>query len=255
VNLIQLLSIELGQSCNLGYAHTKCPNRHPERYTSVDTSQALDDEAIVTFVKRACSSGFGGLIAWHYYNEPLMQSERMFWLMARIISEASHKRFLLWTNGTKIPDDVSEFRAFEQIHVTAYGNIEVIQKANGLRSVCKSVHIHHNGFDGRLGGLGNESRLACLRPFTELVLDNYGNLHLCCHDWRGLASPGNIFKTPFNELMDRWHGMRQEICGSEIIAKAPEACRKCQMRSGSMSCFDEAAKQRAEAWREGIVRC
>jgi sulfatase maturation enzyme AslB (radical SAM superfamily) len=253
--LTQLLSIELGHRCNLGEVHSQCPNMHPHRWTSLDTSQELSDEAIVDVAGAFVRHGFTGLIAWHYYCEPLMQQERMFALMKRINRAIGHDRFLLWTNGTLLPDDLAPFAAFEQIHVTAYGDVTVMQRANVLREVCAHVIVHHNGFDSRLAGFNSQSPARCLRPFTEFVVDAFGNVHLCCYDWRGLASPGNIFTTPIDRLIEKWQAIRATIVGQTMSTEAPEACRRCRMRTASLTAFDEVAKARAEHWLSEVVKC
>ena len=251
----QILSIELGSECNLGCLHQACPNRSPERYAHVDSEWPLEDDAIVRLVSEFYARGFAGLVAWHYYNEPLIQIERMFGLMDWIAEKTPKARFLLWTNGTLIPSDCRRFAAFEQCHVTHYGGDNAPRNLAALRASCPRVHVHHNGFDRRLIGLSNESDSSCLRPFTEFVIDYHGNVHLCCYDWRGLASPGNVLTQPLDEVLARWVEIRATVVGERMTRKAPEACRRCQMRTAAFSGFDTVARRRAEQWRKERVAC
>jgi hypothetical protein len=251
-NLTQLLSIELGTECNLGHVHAACPNRNHERYEHLDTTRTLNDGMIVRLAARLYAMGFGGMVAWHYYNEPLTQADRMFRLMAYIKEQSPQARFLLWTNGTLVPPDCSQFAAFDQIHVTDYRQFGHAPKfVERLSRVCGAVHVHPGRLDQRLAGLGPEDSRPCVRPFTEFVVDYYGNVHLCCYDWRGLASPGNVFTTPLDKIFQRWAKIREAVSRNAMLPIAPEACRRCAMRCGGITSFDVGAKQRAEAWRVG----
>jgi len=144
----QFLIFELGHKCNLAHVHKLCPSASPERFANVDTSRELTDDMIVrTAVRMYQEFGFRGLIGWHYYNEPTIQRERMMSLMARIKSEVSEARFVLWTNGTHILSS-DEMDAFDQIHVTDYtrdGNTPLVQIADHEKS-----QVHHWPLDSRL---------------------------------------------------------------------------------------------------------
>jgi len=253
-SLTQLLSIELGRDCNLGHIHTACPNNLGlGRYAHLDKSRVLNDGMIVRLATRFYQRGFHGLVAWHYYNEPLLQKDRMFRLMAQIRTIIPKARFLLWTNGTLFPTDCSDFRAFEQIHVTDYSaSGHGPRNLPALLQVCRHVQVHQWPLDGRLIGLGTDSARPCLRPFTEFIVDFFGNVHPCCYDWRGLASIGNVFTSTFDTLMNRWGELRRQVCREAMTGDAPEACRRCQLRCNTITSFDLQAKAHAEAWRKAM---
>lgn len=250
-HLTQLLSIELGTQCNLGRIHTGCPNCNPERYAHLDTARMLNDGMIVNLVKRFYDFyGFAGLVAWHYYQEPLVQAERMFRLMVAIKATVPRARFCLWTNGTLVPGDCSRFGAFEQIHVTDYTNDGHPPKnLDALRNACRSVSVHSGHLDGRLIGLGGDSDRCCRRIFTEFIVDHFGNVHPCCYDWRGLASPGNIFTAGLDKCVQRWRLLRASIAGERMTFDAPAACRKCQLRTASLTGFVPKVKLAASRWK------
>ncbi|MFA5054406.1 MAG: SPASM domain-containing protein [Parcubacteria group bacterium] len=252
--LTQLLSIELCRDCNLGHVHTACPNKNAERYAHTDTHRVLNDGMIVRFATRFYKRGFTGLVAWHYYNEPLLAKDRMFLLMRQIKAITPQARFLLWTNGTLLPADCSDFAAFGQIHVTDYtqsGHRPV--NIPSLRRACANVQVHSWPLDKRLVGLGAETSTPCTRPFTEFIVDYFGNVHPCCYDWRGLASVGNVFTSTFDTLIERWGELRRAMCREAMTANAPEACRRCQLKCGGITSFDQEAKARAIAWRQAML--
>jgi hypothetical protein len=237
--MLQLLSFEISDRCNLASAHSRCPcHLGLARYSHLDTSHLLDDATIIETARRFYREfGFRGMIAWHYYNEPLLQAERMFGLIARIRCAVPESRFLLWTNGTLLPADCSAFAAFAEIHVTDYGGANPPRNLDALRATCPRVIVERGNLDGRLAGLGEPADNPCKRPYTEFGVDAYGNCHLCCVDWRGLASQGNVLRDGLDACVSKWAAMAGAVCGDRMTAEAPEACRRCPRRYGAMSGF------------------
>lgn len=285
------LILELGTQCNLGQLHDKCPNQHPDRYKHVDTSRAMSDDTIVdTAVAMIQKHGFRGLIGWHFYNETTLSLDRMFRLMSRIQVLESSARFVLWTNGTLIQQDCSEYEQFAEIHVTDYGLDSIPCLSNRLHGMKGAVHVHRWPLDDRLTATGNEpgrpeSDEPCCRMFTELIFDYYGNVHLCCYDWRGLGSPGNIHYNTVESIVKRWQATRRAMIGVRMenrefssvaplldasshreamrvgqvtlgtVPAVPQVCRSCTApgRNAHITSFVKAPAQAALAYRLEIL--
>ncbi len=248
---LQILQFELGSACNLAGGHTDCPSSHPERYADLDTSRKLDDDTIANSAIEAYRSlGFTGLVSFMYYNEPLVEADRMFALMARIKAGAPAARFLLWTNGTLIPEDCERFRQFEQIIVSGYNDMS-LRGCDHLRAAGISAKVIENPkLDTRLIDLEPVDRDApCLRPFVELIVDHHGNTHLCCYDWRGRGTWGNLLDVPIAELAKRWRAMLPAIAGEQMTAEAPAACRSCGYRWQKYQQHDAVIVERARKLR------
>jgi len=254
LSLLQMLEFELGGKCNLGHVHHECPNMHPDRYGELDTSRELDDDTIVSAAVQAYQHlGFTGLVGWIYYNEPLLQMERMFSLMERIKDEAPKARFILWTNGTLIPEDCERFRLFEQIVVSQYNEQSTlgIGRLASLNIPCKVIR------DAQLDNrcylpTNEETQTPCLRPFVELIIDNHGNSHLCCYDWQGSGTLGNVFDDGFAAIVTRWRDALPEISGHTMTEDAPEVCRGCAHKWDQYQCHDNQIVERAKLWRAGL---
>jgi hypothetical protein len=249
--LTQMLEFELGSECNLGTTHAACPNLHPNRYGKLDTSRELDDDTIVNTAVRAYRElGFSGMVGWIYYNEPLLQAERMFALMERIKQEVPRARFILWTNGSLIPEECEQYRQFEQIVISNYGpnSQRGIERLAERKIACRS--IDNAALDNRLVQIApvDESE-PCLRPFVELIIDNHGNTHLCCYDWQGKGTWGNVFTTDFGELATKWREMLPTIAGETMSDEAPAVCRGCGHRWSKYQQHDEAIVERARRFR------
>ena len=262
LSTIQFLVFEVGHECNLSHAHSRCPNGLGlARYGRLDVSRELDDAAIVACAGAAYQRfGFQGMIAWHYYNEPTLQWERLRELMRRIHLSAStssrnerpwRPRFCLWTNGTRGREN-KDFLGVNLLVVTDYpGGVQL---------------------DDRLaenGSPGAESDMPCVRPFCELVIDNFGNHHPCCADRRGEASLGNIFQLRsdgasavagveegFAAIVRRWEAFRQNVCGGRMTPQAPPRCRRCRSifrdpRDAAILSIVPAAAAAAKIFRRG----
>lgn len=256
LHTLQVICFELGKDCNLGTTHAACPNRNPERFALLDASRELDDDAIVAAASEAYNRlGFTGLVAWHYYNEPLLQADRMFSLMARITLASPGARFLLWTNGTKIPEDCERFRQFEQIFVSEY-TTESRRGYDRLAAKGISARVIENAqFDDRLVGPAPPYLSEpCLRPFVELIFDAYGNAHLCCYDWRGEGTIGNLHAAGIAPIAIKWREMLPNIAGREMGSDAPAVCQACGHRWQKYQTHDEAIVQRARQYRAELMK-
>ena len=234
MELTQYICFEIGRGCNLGHLHAKCPNQHPERYSVLPHSHAFTDEQIIdTAAAMYQVHGFRGRVGWHYYNEPLLAATRMWRLMNAIdVRTKGEANYTLWTNGTLIPYDCTQFDRFADIHVTDYDIPD-----NPVRNVKSLLRAHPRArigrveLDDRLNAIGDDISYApCRRMFLEVIVDYYGNVRLCCHDWRGLGSIGNLHVDSLNLLVSRWKAIRRLLSGEKMAEHAPDVCLRCRMK-------------------------
>ena len=255
--LTQMLEFELGSDCNLGKSHVNCPNTHPERYGALDTTRVIDDDTIVDCAVAAYRDlGFTGLIGWIYYNEPLLEMDRMFGLMDRIKAEAPKARFILWSNGMLVPEDCTRFAAFSQIVISEYNeaSAEGFKRLEAAKLPGTLRLLEDAQFDNRMIQIQPTDKAApCLRPFVEFIVDNHGNVHLCCYDWQGWATPGNILDEGFAEVATRWRDGLADIAGDKMTAAAPDFCQRCGHRwSTKHQAHDQRIMERANRWRKAL---
>jgi hypothetical protein len=238
---MQFLIFEICRECNLGEKHHLCPSTDVRRYANLPQSGTLSDDKIVEIVKAMYREhGFRGLVGWHYYNEPLLAWKRLQLLMPRIRREVPESRFVLWTNGTIAPTAPDFLTLFEKAYVTDYTEQGTPPKHLGLiqRSV-KTVEVIRAKFDQRKDAKRRHGNARCLRPFTEFIIDYYGNVHLCCYEWQGVSSPGNVLIKPLDELVGTWQAWRKAIAHPKgMQAEAPVACRECWMRAQELTPLD-----------------
>lgn len=254
LSLLQIIDFELGSKCNLGHVHEECPNSHPERFKDLSTEKKLDDETIINAAVAAYDRlGFTGLVGFHYYNEPLLQAERLFRVIDAIKAKVPAARFILWTNGMLIPENVEPFRAFAQIVISGY-NAESERGRNRLQAAGLQVnYIPDAQLDNRLQTLEIKGvNSGCMRPFLEMIFDAYGNTHICCYDWRGQGTTGNLFRDSIDVLASKWKASLPKITGDKMASDAPTVCQQCSHRQSHFQVHDHAVVQRAKTWRTSL---
>lgn len=221
------IMFEFHTMCNLSDAHPWCPSGH--RYGDGPTLRDAD------IVDLACLAwrdfDFRGRFGFHYYNEPMVQWERLLGLLDLIQAELPEATFALWTNGTHIDASMeADLNRFAVVVVTDYGNIDtdMIRRMVPYAEIIKSRKDDRLTFEADLPT--DHPTPPCIRPLTELIVDYWGNLHICCYDWRGRSSPGNVLIEEPAECFRRWQSMRDGILTARRIGDMPAACRRCGQR-------------------------
>lgn len=252
MNKTGYLIFEVCKTCNLGKLHEPCPNQHPERFRDVLADKTVPDSMIVDIAKRMHEvHGFRGRIGWHYYNEPLMAEKRVWRLMDAIDAVLPQARYTLWTNGTRWPQSPENLKRFEEVHLTDYRLEDYPVDRDAWRAMVPHVKVQHWGLDERTQNIElapDKRHKPCRRMFTEFIVDYYGNVHLCCYDWRGLGSPGNVHTDSLDVLVAKWTSIRDSMIGDDMTAAAPNVCRLCWMRSAGITCFVQEAAEEAEQY-------
>lgn len=228
MNRLQLLSFEIGRTCNLAALHPWCPVNDPSRH-SVNGCNGLQmpltDGEILDFAKFAQLRGFAGLVAWHYYNEPMIHLDRILALGCQLREVGL--RMGLWTNGTLIrEDDLAWIERFDSVWITDHDRERRALYQRLVNKFPGRVHLKCGGHDDRLTVYSTPAKrcMPCWRPtVTEMIVDYVGDLHLCCTDWRGECQIGNVRRDNHAELLDRWG--RMAVAAS--VGALP-VCAQCQ---------------------------
>ena len=232
------LILEACKSCNLGKVHKECPNLHPERYSHVEHNKGVNDAKFVEVAKEMHEKhGFRGRIGFHYYGDPLCSEVRLWRLMDAIDVAVPGARYTLWTNGTRWPKKPDNLVRFEEVHLTDYQLPDYPVDTAAWKEVVPRIQFHHWNLDNRITAISQTLHHPCRRMFTEFIVDFYGNVHLCCYDWKGLGSPGNVHTSSVAELVEKWQAIRVTISGNAMKPEAPKACLECGMRSAGITRF------------------
>jgi hypothetical protein len=119
---------------------------------------------------------------------------------------------------------------FEDIWVSNYFNQDWKAILDGFKG---RLHILDGKLDGRKMLLNIPTMRRCMRPFNEIVIDNHGNMHLCCADWIGEAGLGNVIKDGFETTVKRFMSVRAGVASQPMAGDVPEICKRCTIRESS----------------------
>ena len=220
---LQLLSFEIGRTCNLAAVHPWCPVNAPGRYLS---DRAIADGEILAWAESCKAAGFAGLVCFHYYNEPMVQLPRVVGL-AVALRELLGLRAGLWTNGELIdPTRLDWVAAFDKVWITDHNPARRALYQSLVLQFPGTVHLKSGGHDSRLQIGQGRQRVPrpCYRPTcTEMIVDNEGRLHLCCTDWPGETQIGNVLHDLHADLLIRWRAVAEAARGGAL-----PVCAKCQ---------------------------
>ena len=242
------LIFEYQPRCNLATEHRWCPSWSRLKHSPPPGTGAthLTTDKIVELTLLAREFGFDGLVGFHYYNEPMLEWNRLLGIMARLEEQSPPFRFILWTNGTYIrPDMAKDLARFEVVVVTNHTGLDL----GMIWAMCPGVELVLSTPDDRLTARVDspldDRTSPCLRPMTEFVIDYWGEVHLCCYDWRAQSGIGNVLTDDPADCITRWQQARDAIVTAWTIGDLPEACRHCTHRDYTLQSYCSVAGWRA----------
>jgi len=163
--------------------------------------------------------GFKGKIGWHYYNEPMITIDRGLNLMNQISSKYPDTKYVLWTNGYKIDKSSREWLSlFHQISISLYNEEDRMRLTSAIKNIpgASCVAAQH---DSRLQvyDVKQKNPGGCRRPMDiEMSINHYGNMRMCCSDFRGHISMGNIMEEDHDLLINMWFEMAEKVAAGEV---------------------------------------
>ncbi|MDO8640050.1 MAG: hypothetical protein Q7R33_00735 [Nitrosarchaeum sp.] len=233
VKNLQYLSFELAPCCNLAKDHPWCPINDPLRYPKYESRHRCPDEKIVEFVMTMIFRGFRGHFAFHFYSDPLIDIRRFLNLIQSITHLWAPAKFCLWTNGVLLDAQCQNWlHLFSQINVTLYrpedkSRIEKLTTGHNVRFMESCPDDRRQIYD-----CTSYRKISCQRPaIIELPVNYYGNIRLCCADYRGCVSIGNIqFESHDNVITAFEEAAQQALLGNIKL------CQQCAaMKHNSVS--------------------
>ena len=211
------IAFEVSNSCNLSYAHKKCPINKKKC-----GDQPVSDAIIINFIKFCKKHGWNGKLTFHYYNEPLINRGRILYLLKN-----SGVQCDLWTNGLLLkPNDVNFISLFHKVIITEYDPNHVKQFRH-----LPNVQIGGGNLDDRIKVYEKPvsyNPFTCLRVYNEIPIDYHGIVHLCCVDWDAQVKIGDLKKDKFEDVLFRFNTLTENI--TSIKGSKPEVCHKCEWR-------------------------
>ena len=242
----QMVNFEIAPTCKYAINHTFCPaNKRMGR----DGNKPISDDLIVSSVKTLYDAhGFKGMIGFHYYCEPMQAAERMWSLIDKIKGAVSAPRFILWTNANEHIEKADiRIRDFSFVAMSCYDETpkeDQIKAARNIAIQCPSMWATKHEDDGRAGPARIPRLGPCMLPFLEMCVEYYGSVRMCCYDWDGETSIGNLSEIGMEAVVSRWLYVRRKLFDDGngrlcMSREAPVTCKVCSNKCHSVSGLDK----------------
>lgn len=234
---LKYLAFEINDLCPLTGVHKECPrNADPPRWAEHSQEHPIDNDLIESYLGFALEYGFDGMVNLHYYNEPMATPHRIIDLMDRLDAKWS-----IWTNGVCVDRAKEIFSRCADVMITIYPETKVgsLQDLGILE--MPNVRVQRANLDGRIRE-DIEPRwhpriTRCNRLDWELIIDYYGNGHICCGDWRAEIWIGNANLLAPETFFDSWVWQKEKLdrmltnITKESFDTIPHVCQLCLTRS------------------------
>jgi MoaA/NifB/PqqE/SkfB family radical SAM enzyme len=217
---IERVSIELSNLCNYTHLHKKCP---VSRYK---IKKILESEIFFKVIDELAEYDFNGEIAFHRYNEPMLD-RRFYDFLEYVNKKLPQAKIFILTNGSFLNQET--LKRLEQytiflITVSSYSFKEHDRLSRLQTSIPYRVYYSH--LDDREDIYSRKpinSREPCYATLRDITVNCYGDLSICCLDWQNRCTFGSLKDHTLKELLnapaflevhrDLFHGRRNlEIC-------------------------------------------
>jgi len=220
------LCFEITNKCNFDKLHPKCPINDVSRYQNCSIKQSLTNFDIIEFSKYCLNNSFCGHIGFHYYNEPLLEINNIIKIISAIRNNSKNAKFILWTNGSLLKDK-PYIKLFNKIIVTDY------MRSNFIRSLAhkyNNIHILKKAkLDNRrnMKNKPNIPLINCKRVNYEMIIDYYGNIRVCCNDYKNELKSSNILSNNYQNALLKWIQIKTIPETMKDTKKYYNVCKRC----------------------------
>lgn len=193
---------ELSNRCNMAAQHKLCPLHGQTEAIFLSTSLVVD---VLGFLG---SEKFAGRIAFHNYNEPLMDP-RLFALISVARRLCPEAKIFIMTNGYMLDQTIlNELveAGVREIEATAYSDSEssrlfVLQ--HDPAAVAYRVRAAH-GLDDRVGIYDRRHGRCspCKAPLRYILVYCTGEVGLCCMDYERRTVFGDLRKESIADILE-----------------------------------------------------
>ena len=199
LNFTKRITIELSNICNLSKVHTKCP-LNLETETII-----LPDHIVLKVLNFASSQKFAGRIAFHNYNEPLVD-RRIEYFISTARQLCPKTDIYLCTNGTGLDQNYLDRLVnlgVTNMHISAYSQNDY-DRFIQLKTPAFIPVVNLITLDDTLEAYTRpytHSTAPCFAPLSELIISRDATVVLCCLDWKREYVFGNLNIHSLEEIL------------------------------------------------------
>lgn len=232
IEKIRYIFFELSNICNYSYIHKKCP------LSDIDKKITLQTNVIKKVIKELKQIDYAGEIAFHVYNEPLID-QRLFYLTEYAKDTCKKSKIRLMTNGfyltQDLADEIYEY-GVDKIEVSLYSQKEEERiRQIQFRNINISFYDYYSKcLDNRKEIYEREvqrNTLPCYSLNTEIIVRHTADVDLCCLDWDMKHLFGNLQNSTLEEILSTpkvqevQYNLKQ---GKRYL----ELCKRCDWQRG-----------------------
>lgn len=201
LNNICRVSIMISNICNYACVHKLCPA------AKMHTKETMPLINIKKIIDELIENDFCGILAFHIYNEPLIDP-RLFYLIDYVRKTETKMDILVYSNGfyltQNICDELVEM-GVSVIKTTAY-SMEEYNRLVGI-NVSIPYSVLYGSLDSRLDIYDRATpyivpKKVCRSMISELCIYSNGDIGLCCLDYKHNHNLGNIKDASLKDLLD-----------------------------------------------------
>lgn len=223
IKKIRRISFELSNICNYSYLHKKCPT------SCMKTKIILPSEVVYKTIDELAEIGFDGVIAFHRYNEPLIDP-RLFMFIEYVNKKLPEAKILILTNGFYLTQDM--LNALEKyklwcIVVSSY-SLKEHERISNLNTTIP-LRVFFSVLDDRqfiYDDKEKECSAPCLAPLNDFTINCEGEVNLCCLDFDNRFNFGNLKEKTLKEIVESEKFLD---CYNNLQAgkRTLEICKRC----------------------------
>jgi radical SAM protein with 4Fe4S-binding SPASM domain len=217
------ISMELSNLCNYSMIHKKCPIH------KINNPVILPSIIVYSVIETLKRYSFSGRIAFHTYNEPLIDP-RLFKFIEIAKNSCPSCEIYICTNGYYLDQVMAEELAnigVSEINVSVYSDREMerLSKIN----VNIPFSTERMKLDDRLNfyeSSEKEKFEPCYAPLNEIIITRDGSISLCCLDWKRKYKFGDLHYQNLEEILreGHLHSLYSKLSKGE---RTLSLCRRC----------------------------
>lgn len=221
---IKRISFELSNLCNYASIHERCPA------SKVKDKKILSTGIVHKVIDEMAEIGYQGVFAFHRYNEPLIDN-RLFDFIKYAKSKCPKSKILILSNGYLLTQEVADkFKelAIWVLAVSAYSEPEFDRLTKLDVKVPYFVFYSilddiYTIYDENARGLN----LECGAPLRDFNVNVFGQVPLCCLDWKNKYIFGNLENETIGDIV-RKESFRDVLDGLLRKKRNLDICKGCK---------------------------